>query len=83
MRLSCLVYFQPWRLQQHIPKQQSIFNRPHGVITQELELYITSAVRTSFFKFSLTLVAEPEASTPPIPKPNIGHDPEPVPSISL
>jgi hypothetical protein len=29
-----------------------------------------------------SLVAEPEGSTPLIPNPAIGHDPEPVPSIS-
>jgi hypothetical protein len=29
-----------------------------------------------------TLAAAPEGSTPLIPKPAIGHDPEPVPSTS-
>jgi hypothetical protein len=32
--------------------------------------------------FSNDVVTEPEGSTPLIPKPAIGHDPEPVPSTS-
>jgi hypothetical protein len=30
-----------------------------------------------------SLVAEPDSSTPLIPKPAIGHDPEPVPFIYI
>jgi hypothetical protein len=36
----------------------------------------------SIFQQMNSLVAEPEGSTPLIPKPATGYDPEPVPSIS-
>jgi hypothetical protein len=39
---------QPWRWKRHIsPKRRLISNRLHGIISQNIETFITTAVRTS------------------------------------
>jgi hypothetical protein len=42
------LFFRPWRWRRHVPpKRQLTLNGQHGVISQKVVLFITTAVRTS------------------------------------
>jgi hypothetical protein len=47
-RFLAWIILQSWRWRQHFPpKRLLIFNRLHDIISQERELFITTAKRTS------------------------------------
>jgi hypothetical protein len=50
--LSRLVFFLPWRWKRHIPpKRQLTFNGLDAVVSQKIEIFITTDVRTSDSKY--------------------------------
>jgi hypothetical protein len=57
----CLAWLilRPWRWSQHVsPKRRLTFNRLHGVISQKMEFFIITAVRTSNFTLIFELLTE-------------------------
>jgi hypothetical protein len=56
------VFFQPWRWRWHVPpKRRFTFNGLQGVISQKLELFITTDVRTSNPKYVTLLTCSESA----------------------